>query len=255
MNLVVFFLFLLTLSAQGRRKFRKDIQCGVCEVVVHLVDKGINATTETHTVQTRFRIDEKKRTPYSRTEWRILEILDNDVPKALESFNIKLRRDGRKGKKLAKVGLDKITSRKVKSSVRKVFERMMDDHSDEIVRFFREPQTDIRRKVCVDLIKVCKTTTDDETFKKDITPPPPAPSPVPPEPLNVSDLNATDFVNGTGSNSTDAEGSNAKGDSSESKAVTSDENAEKKTDSDNTAETNTVNTDTKQAGTDEHKEL
>merc|ERR1712115_320365 len=85
-----------------------------------------------------FELTQKKRTPYRRTEYRILEVIDNDVPDKMKKYNIKLRKkkDGRKGKKLVRVANDKTVSKKVQRDVRRVFERMIDDHGDAIVQFF-----------------------------------------------------------------------------------------------------------------------
>lgn len=189
-NFVLVFLLLFTFSAEGRSKLRKDIKCSVCEVVVHHISEGINATTETHTVQTAFRIDTKKRTPYARTEYRILEIIDNDVLNKLKKYNIKLRpkNDTRSGKKLVRVAQHKQPSKKVQRDIERVFDRMMDDHSEEIVQFFRVETTDVRQKVCVDLLSVCESITGEEDFKEDLTAaPPPIPDPVP----NITDVNGT----------------------------------------------------------------
>merc|ERR1719189_869575 len=193
---LVFLLF--TIPVESRPKIRTDIACSVCEVVVHLIDEGINATTETHTIQTRFRIDTKKRTPYRRTEFRILEVIDNDVPDKMKRYNIKLRKkwleagekNRRKGKKLVRIAADKTVSKKVQRDVRRVYERMIDDHGDAIVQFFREENTDIRKKICVDMISVCESVTEEEQFKSDLTPPPPTPPPPMPE-WNLNETNAT----------------------------------------------------------------
>jgi len=48
----------------------------VCEAIVDEVEAGILATPSQHSVQTRFRIDEKKRAPYARTEHNLLEIIE-----------------------------------------------------------------------------------------------------------------------------------------------------------------------------------
>ena len=43
------------------------------------MNAGIQSTSKTHEVQTRFRIDEKKRVPYARTEHNLLEIMEGDA--------------------------------------------------------------------------------------------------------------------------------------------------------------------------------
>lgn len=193
MQIVLVFLLLLTFSVEGR-KIRKDIQCSVCEVVVFHISEGINETTETHTVQTAFRIDDKKRTPYARTEYRLLEIIDNDVLSKLKKYNIRLRsrNDTRSGKKLVRVGSHKQPSKKVQRDIERVFERMMDEHSEDFVNFFRVENKDIRQKVCVDLLSVCESTTGVEEFADDLTAPPPPPTPAPLPPVNDTvDVNGT----------------------------------------------------------------
>jgi len=65
------------------------LSCGVCEALVDEVNQSILATEKTHTVQTRFRVDEKKRIPYSRTEHNLLEIMEaDDFPKRFEKYGI-----------------------------------------------------------------------------------------------------------------------------------------------------------------------
>lgn len=44
------------------------------------VEEGIENTAEKHTVQVRFRLDEKVRIPYARTEYRLIEILESVCP-------------------------------------------------------------------------------------------------------------------------------------------------------------------------------
>lgn len=79
---------------------------------------------------------------------------------------------------------------------------MIDDHGDAIVQFFREENTDIRKKICVDLISACESTTEEEDFTSDITPPPPTPPPPMPE-WNLTDTNATsNETNATEANAT-----------------------------------------------------
>jgi len=65
-----------------------ELFCGVCEVMVAEVEAGIAATTEKHEVQTRFRVDEKKRMPYARTEYRIMEILENDIATKFSDYGV-----------------------------------------------------------------------------------------------------------------------------------------------------------------------
>lgn len=47
-----------------------------CRAIVDEVHQGIDDTVEKHTVQVRFRVDEKIRIPYARTEYRLIEILE-----------------------------------------------------------------------------------------------------------------------------------------------------------------------------------
>jgi hypothetical protein len=53
------------------------------------VTAGIAATTITHQVQTRFRVDEKKKIPYARTEHNLLEIIEaKDFAKKFDQYAI-----------------------------------------------------------------------------------------------------------------------------------------------------------------------
>lgn len=53
------------------------------------VETAISETTIKHSVQTRFRIDEKQRIPYARTEHNLLEIMESDqFPKKFEKYGV-----------------------------------------------------------------------------------------------------------------------------------------------------------------------
>lgn len=52
------------------------LSCGVCESLVDEVESGIASSKHTHSVQTRFRVDEKKHVPYARTEHHLLEMME-----------------------------------------------------------------------------------------------------------------------------------------------------------------------------------
>ena len=50
----------------------------LCPCACAQVNQSILETTLTHSVQTRFRVDEKKRIPYARTEHNLFDILESD---------------------------------------------------------------------------------------------------------------------------------------------------------------------------------
>jgi len=245
MSIAVVLFFLLTFSLEGRSKkvkAREELFCGVCEILVYHVEEGIELTKENHTVQTAFRMDGKKRTPYKRTEFRILEVIDNDVPGKLNSYNIKLRRNGRTGKKLVRIAHDKDSSKKVRRDIKRVFHHLLDEHLDELVQFFREEQSNAREKICVDMIAVCESASEQEEFETDVTPPPPTPPP--PTPPPAVEANTTDgVVEGKGEEKTTGDVK---------------ENGEEKTtgDAEGSVETNTANAEEQSEDVVlEHKEL
>lgn len=59
---------------------QKRLSCAVCESFVDEVNTCISSTRETHTVQARFRIDEKKHIPFKRSEYRLQQIFDEEAP-------------------------------------------------------------------------------------------------------------------------------------------------------------------------------
>jgi len=86
---VVLLPLLLALAALAGRVDAGRLACGVCEALVDEVNAAIDSTTQTHSVQTRFRIDEKKRVPFARTEYNLLEIMEGDkFPKRFEKYGI-----------------------------------------------------------------------------------------------------------------------------------------------------------------------
>jgi len=69
-------------------KQTSQLFCGVCEVMINEVERSIADTRENYEVQTRFRVDEKKRIPYARTEFRIMEILENDISDRFNDYGV-----------------------------------------------------------------------------------------------------------------------------------------------------------------------
>jgi hypothetical protein len=60
----------------------------VCKTTIDEVEQSIATTTETHTVQVRFRIDEKKRIPYARSEYRLMQILEEETRDRFEDYGV-----------------------------------------------------------------------------------------------------------------------------------------------------------------------
>jgi hypothetical protein len=80
---------LVALSCLAGMATAGRLACGVCEALVDEVNLSILTSEKTHTVQTRFRVDEKKRVPYSRTEHHLLEIMEaDDFPKRFEKYGV-----------------------------------------------------------------------------------------------------------------------------------------------------------------------
>lgn len=86
---VVFILIALsiTLSVNARPT---PMYCAVCETVVDEINQAINEAIKQHdySVQTRFRIDEKRASPYARSEPYLLSLIEDTLPSIIKQYGV-----------------------------------------------------------------------------------------------------------------------------------------------------------------------
>jgi len=129
----------------------------VCKIAAQLIDHQINATTENHSIQVRFRIDEKHRVPYARSEIRLTEILD-EVCGKFDDYGMLGKGPTRRLIKSADIvgSLDSYTSgTTLHRQMKEVCSTIRDDFEEDLLRIYREPAKDYPAEVCVRLTKLC----------------------------------------------------------------------------------------------------
>ena len=77
-------------SSSGNDGSSRELYCALCEAVMDEMESAIARieAQHSHTVQTAWRIDEKKRIPYARTESVLLQLLEDDVPPLLRHYGV-----------------------------------------------------------------------------------------------------------------------------------------------------------------------
>ena len=177
----------------------RGLYCALCEVVVDEVEAAVERTSSSHghTVQTAWRIDEKRRIPYARTEHRLMEILEDELPQALPLYGACNHTDRqrlirrRTAEQLptsallpsaaadaeAEGGLEYSPaffsqSAALLSRLRSLYERLLESHLEDAILLFHKEEPDIRHKLCVTKARACKKDTAFDPF-----PPPPAARP------------------------------------------------------------------------------
>eukprot|EP00455_Lapot_gusevi_P044612 TRINITY_DN559_c0_g1_i1.p2 TRINITY_DN559_c0_g1~~TRINITY_DN559_c0_g1_i1.p2 ORF type:complete len:158 (+),score=57.73 TRINITY_DN559_c0_g1_i1:72-545(+) len=145
------FLFLLSLfylislsTAQVNEQ-----KCNACQSITEDIERQLFLTPENYEEQVGFRIDNQKRVPYARTEYRIMEVLDrvcgHELPTVpslpLDSTELPMPTLLKKGEG------DKFVS--------SWCEDMVEHHHDKILQVFHRDQKPYKVNVCVDIVKVC----------------------------------------------------------------------------------------------------
>jgi len=148
-----------------RKEPRKDLLCPVCVVLVDETIAGINRTEETHSVQTKWRIDEKKnalKIPYAYSEYRLMEIIEKDVERSLKDYALSSQGDVHLLVKLSggNVSVNNVTmSEDITKEIKWIYENFVSDSEEDIVLVFHRniglSWSDYRTKVCQNLLKVC----------------------------------------------------------------------------------------------------
>jgi len=175
--LLCLFSFLVS-PAATKKTHQRELKCSLCEVIVDEVESGIIRTSNKNNVQSRFRIEEKKYIPYARTEYRIMEILEDEIPNKLSSYGIVRGSTWRVAKSSpppptttttvtsgsgdpnapAVAPVDVEISDKNTKKLKHVYEELLFGHTDEITLLFHKSEPEVKRKMCIDLIKACPSS-------------------------------------------------------------------------------------------------
>ena len=131
------------------------VQCSVCKHVVSAIEQGIADTKETHTVQVAFRMDEKVRVPYARSEYRLYEVVEPICNKLRHGHAV------RGGTRLARTAdhtgdpaaLD--SSRKAVKEIQRACARVLDDFQEDVVLAFHRTVENPFAHVCEELTGSC----------------------------------------------------------------------------------------------------
>jgi hypothetical protein len=159
---------------------RTELGCGVCQSLVDEMNVAIEATAETFVVQTRWRIDEKKKIPYARTEHRLLEILETELASALNKYGVQPQptrlhhaandNDGTSSAASAAIQFpflklvktagvsdqDVKSGKDVTTDIQSTYEHLVEEYLEEIMLLFHRDENDIKQKLCIDLTQSCQ---------------------------------------------------------------------------------------------------
>jgi len=155
-------ILLLTLLPTFTTAFSQRYACGVCETLVDETNEHIAALDleKNHLVQTKWRIDEKRKIPFSRTEASILEILEEKLPSKITQYGVQddLWTTNGHVKILhysQSISEGFVNTTKLTDTLKKTYEHMREEHLEEITLAFHKNIDDIKTKLCVDIIGVC----------------------------------------------------------------------------------------------------
>jgi hypothetical protein len=164
--LLCLFSLLVPASSSLHRFPSHEIRCAVCEVLVDEMDLAILETDkkQAHTVQTRWRVDEKRRIPYSRTEYRLMEILEEELEgkynnygiynsSSLERIRLIRRPITPEGKFGRFIGF--YSSKQVHKGLKKIYKELRESYLEDILLVFHKQEEQIKEKVCINTMKVC----------------------------------------------------------------------------------------------------
>ncbi|KAL4160086.1 hypothetical protein PRNP1_000657 [Phytophthora ramorum] len=112
----------------------QSASCCICKSIVFEIETQLNNTQNDHDMDVVFRIsEEKKRIKYSRSEARILEVLD------IVCEQVPLSGSTQKAKKILSAACDDFVG----------------EYEDELTRTFFDDFTPAKERVCVSSLQVC----------------------------------------------------------------------------------------------------
>ncbi|CAK4077555.1 unnamed protein product [Aphanomyces euteiches] len=121
----------------------KPTSCCLCQTFMHDIETHLNATENDHAMDVVFRIsEEKKQIPYSRSEARILEVLESVC-------------------KDVKIPAQE-TSSKVQYAVKNACEGFVDEFADDLIALYYNNLSPQQNAMCVERLQVCDAAAKDE---------------------------------------------------------------------------------------------
>mmetsp|Transcript_21807 Transcript_21807/g.43268 ORF Transcript_21807/g.43268 Transcript_21807/m.43268 type:complete len:231 (-) Transcript_21807:300-992(-) len=162
--LVLAVVFLLDTAAAFKKSINAESYCSVCQVSLEEIEKSILATQRKGDLQVGFRVGEKKKVKFARSEARVTEILEDEIKKKLEKYILSGHEEPGGGKKIMKMmddmgGLGVMGGGK---DVTNMYQHIVDEYEDELIRLFTAstPIMTIKQRVCVELAKACTRVSE-----------------------------------------------------------------------------------------------
>ena len=154
-------------AASASPSSSKALYCALCEVVVDEVEAAIARTAEehAHTVQTKWRIDEKRHIPYARTEHRVMEILEDELQPALQRYGAANHTERLRLLRTPEGAEEPFSpeqfehSARLSSTLSALYERMIDSHLEDMMLLFHRAEPHTKERLCVRKVKACSKGT------------------------------------------------------------------------------------------------
>jgi len=167
---VLCIVMLLMCAVCGSAQLDARLQCATCKTFVDEVHRGILETKETHTVQVRFRIDEKIHIPYSRSEYRLLEIMDALCDGAMKDYGVSGHENADAKRLVSTKNLrgsiaDFSMGAHISSQIVRLCHRLKDEHEEEILQVFHRSHDQPHHRVCVDISQSCSAEAMQRQFE------------------------------------------------------------------------------------------
>jgi len=164
------FLAVLMCAACASAEVDARLQCATCKTFVDEVHRGILETKETHTVQVRFRIDEKIHIPYARSEYRLLEIMDSLCDGAMKDYGVSGHESADAKRLVSTKNLKGAVSNlsmggHISSQIVRLCHRLKDEHEEEILQVFHRSKEQPHHRVCVDISQSCSAEAMQRQFE------------------------------------------------------------------------------------------
>ena len=178
----------------------RDLYCALCEAVVDEMESAIGRVEQSHahTVQTAWRIDQKRRIPYARTESVLLGLLEDDLPPLIKLYGVTnhtgrqrlLRRhdapqldkaplipeqdsdsantteDSSSSSQSPYSSSEFSSSSTLTSTLSALYDRMLDSYLEDFILAFHKQVSDVKQQLCVSSVRACKKGTSFEPFRR-----------------------------------------------------------------------------------------
>jgi len=165
--LVVFLFCLCTFpsSSIAASAAYSHLQCSLCVSALDEIEYAVEQTKEEYDVLTKWRVDDKRKIPYKRTEFRILEILEKEVHPQLEKYGLCAVVEDKTGKTVKRYcredwrfGNYSKLSKGLERHVKERYDELVEEEMEEMTLLFHRATAiaEIKQKVCVDKTKMCR---------------------------------------------------------------------------------------------------